>query len=100
MVYDVKCSKSLENSIKILKAKPIMWKTGHSLIKNKMIETNSKIGGEMSGHIFFADNYFGYDDGIYVGLRLIELLTKLNKSLFDFVKSIPKYTSHIYYNNI
>ncbi len=93
VVYDVKCSKSLEDTIKMLKAKPIMWKTGHSLIKNKMIETNSKIGGEMSGHIFFSDNYFGYDDGIYVGLRLIELLSKLNKSLFDCVESIPKYIS-------
>tara|TARA_B100000965_G_scaffold359365_1_gene339381 strand:- start:1682 stop:3061 length:1380 start_codon:yes stop_codon:yes gene_type:complete len=93
VIYDVKCSKSLEDTIKTLKAKPIMWKTGHSLIKNKMIETNSKIGGEMSGHIFFADNYFGYDDGIYVGLRLIELLITLNKSLHDCVESIPKYIS-------
>tara|TARA_B100000131_G_C17553718_1_gene383741 strand:- start:13 stop:498 length:486 start_codon:yes stop_codon:yes gene_type:complete len=70
-----------------------MWKTGHSLIKNKMIESKSKIGGEMSGHIFFADRYFGYDDGVYVGLRLIELLDKSNKKLSQLVDNIPKYIS-------
>jgi phosphomannomutase/phosphoglucomutase len=93
VVYDVKCSKALEDTIKSLNAKPIMWKTGHSLIKNKMIESKSKIGGEMSGHIFFADKYFGYDDGIYVGLRLIELLSNSNKKLSELVSKIPKYIS-------
>ena len=93
VVYDVKCSKSLEDTIIRLKGKPLMWKTGHSLIKNKMIESKSKIGGEMSGHIFFADKYFGYDDGIYVGLRLIEILSKTNKKLSEFVNVIPKYIS-------
>ena len=93
VVYDVKCSKSLEDTIKRLKGKPLMWKTGHSLIKNKMIETKSKIGGEMSGHIFFADKYYGYDDGIYVGLRLVDLLSKSNKKLSEYVEAIPKYIS-------
>ena len=93
VVYDVKCSKSVEDTILKIKGKPLMWKTGHSLIKNKMIESKSKIGGEMSGHIFFADRYFGYDDGIYVGLRLIELLSKSNKKLSEYVDCIPKYIS-------
>ena len=93
VVYDVKCSKSLEDTIIKLKGKPLMWKTGHSLIKNKMIETKSKIGGEMSGHIFFADKYFGYDDGIYVGLRLVQLLSKSKKKLSEYVDCIPKYIS-------
>ena len=93
VVYDVKCSKSVEDTIINNNGKSLMWKTGHSLIKNKMIETKSKIGGEMSGHIFFADRYFGYDDGIYVGLRLIELLSESNKKLSEFVENIPKYFS-------
>jgi phosphomannomutase/phosphoglucomutase len=93
VVYDVKCSKSLEDSIKKLKAKPIMWKTGHSLIKSKMIDSKSKIGGEMSGHIFFSDKYFGFDDGIYVGLRLLEILSRSSLSLSDMISVIPKYFS-------
>ena len=93
IVYDVKCSKSLEDVIDDLNAKPIMWKTGHSLIKNKMIESKSKIGGEMSGHIFFADKYFGFDDGIYVGLRLIDILSNNKVKLSDLLSEIPQYIS-------
>jgi len=93
VVYDVKCSKSLEDIIKRLGAEPIMWKTGHSLIKNKMIDSKSKIGGEMSGHIFFSDKYFGFDDGIYVGLRLLEILSKSSLSLSEMISIIPKYFS-------
>ena len=93
VVYDVKCSKSLEDVIELIGAKPIMWKTGHSLIKNKMIESKSKIGGEMSGHIFFSDRYFGFDDGIYVGLRLLEILSKSDLSLAEMIRDIPRYIS-------
>ena len=64
IVYDVKCSKALEDTIIKLGGNPVMWKTGHSLIKNKMIEENAKLGGEMSGHIFFADKYYGFDDAM------------------------------------
>ena len=70
-----------------------MYKTGHSLIKNKMIESNSKLGGEMSGHIFFSDRYYGYDDGIYVALRLIEILSKKEKKLSEYISEIPQYVS-------
>ena len=93
VVYDVKCSKSLEHMIRKYKGNPIMYKTGHSLIKNKMIESKSKLGGEMSGHIFFADRYYGYDDGMYVALRLIELLSRGNKRLSEYTSEIPKYVS-------
>ena len=93
VVYDVKCSKSLEDVINEIEAEPIMWKTGHSLIKDKMINSKSKIGGEMSGHLFFSDKYFGFDDGIYVGLRLLEILSNTNYCLSDIISSIPKYYS-------
>ena len=93
IVYDVKCSKALEDMINRYNGNPVMWKTGHSLIKNKMKEEKAKLGGEMSGHIFFADDYFGYDDAIYVGLRLIELLSNQNSTLSEIVSETPKYYS-------
>jgi len=93
IVYDVKCSKALEDMIKRHNGVPVMWKTGHSLIKNKMKEEKAKLGGEMSGHIFFADDYFGYDDAIYVGLRLIELLSDSDLKLSEMVSKTPKYHS-------
>ena len=93
VVYDVKCSKALEDTIVKSKGIPIMWKTGHSLIKNKMQEESAKLGGEMSGHLFFADNYFGYDDAIYVGLRLVELLASKKVKLSTLLDEIPVYHS-------
>ena len=93
VIFDVKCSQSLEDVISKLGGKPVMWKTGHSLIKNKMAENNCKIGGEMSGHIFFADDYFGYDDAIYVAGRLIQMLSNTEKTLSELKSVIPKYIS-------
>ena len=93
VVFDVKCSRALDYIIRKQMATPLMWKTGHSLIKNKMIETESKFGGEMSGHLFFSDRYFGYDDGIYTSLRLVELLSKSKLSFSELVSRIPKYYS-------
>lgn len=93
VIFDVKCSKALEDMILKYGGKPIMWNTGHSLIKNKMAESNCKIGGEMSGHIFFADDYFGYDDAIYVAGRLIQLLSNSRKKLSELKAVIPKYFS-------
>ncbi len=93
IIYDVKCSKALEDMIKKYKGEPIMWKTGHSLIKNKMAESDCKLGGEMSGHIFFADDYFGYDDAIYVAARLIQMLSKTDKTLSELKSVIPIYHS-------
>ena len=93
VIFDVKCSQALEDVIFKLGGKPVMWKTGHSLIKNKMAENNCKIGGEMSGHIFFADDYFGYDDAIYVAGRLIQMLSNTEKTLSELKSVIPKYIS-------
>ena len=93
VIFDVKCSQALIDVILRCKGEPIMWKTGHSLIKNKMAETNCKLGGEMSGHIFFADDYYGYDDAIYVAARLVELLSKSEKKLSELKSEVPVYIS-------
>ena len=93
IVYDVKCSSSLKEVILELGGHPIEYKTGHSLIKNRMKIEKSVFGGEMSGHIIFADKFYGYDDAIYVSLRLIEILSNSSKSLKDMVKLIPQYCS-------
>lgn len=74
IIGEVKCSQVMYEDIKINGGRPIMWKTGHSLIKKKMREERALLAGEMSGHIFFADRYFGYDDAVYATLRLLEIL--------------------------
>lgn len=89
-IAEVKCSQNLFNDIEKHGGKAIMWKTGHSLIKEKMKEEKAMLGGEMSGHIFFADRYFGYDDAIYASCRLIELLSKTDKKLSQLFDDVPK----------
>ena len=76
IVYDVKCSQALAPAIVAAGGKPLMFKTGHSLIKAKMKEVNSPLGGEMSGHIFFKERWFGFDDGTYAGARLLEIVSR------------------------
>ncbi|MFH1852726.1 MAG: phosphomannomutase/phosphoglucomutase [Candidatus Neomarinimicrobiota bacterium] len=93
ILFDVKCSQALEDMIIRYGGKPVMWKTGHSLIKQRMRELNCKFGGEMSGHIFFADDYFGYDDALYVAARLVQLISRGNKKLSELAAEIPKYYS-------
>jgi len=93
IVYDVKCSQALEDMILKYGGKPIMWKTGHSLIKAKMKELNVNFGGEMSGHIFFADDFFGFDDAVYVSLRLAQLLSRTHRTLSELTSEIPVYYS-------
>ena len=93
IVFDVKCSQALEDMIIRYGGTPVMWKTGHSLIKDKMRELNVSFAGEMSGHIFFADDYYGYDDAIYVSLRLAQLLSKTKKRLSQLTAEIPVYYS-------
>src|SRR3954471_1329239 len=66
-----------------------MWKTGHSLIKSKMKETGAALAGEMSGHLFFADRYFGFDDAVYAGARLVELLSRGGRTLDQVVDTLP-----------
>jgi phosphomannomutase/phosphoglucomutase len=89
-VAEVKCSQNLFNDIEKHGGKAIMWRTGHSLIKEKMRGEKAALGGEMSGHIFFADRYFGYDDAIYASCRLIELLSKTDRKLSQLLSDVPK----------
>ncbi len=74
VVYDVKCSTRLKKVIEKLGGKPVMWKTGHSFMKNKMTESGALLAGEMSGHIFFSDRWYGFDDALFAGARLLEIL--------------------------
>jgi phosphomannomutase / phosphoglucomutase len=89
-VAEVKCSQNLFDDIEKHGGKAIMWKTGHSLIEEKMRKEKAVLGGEMSGHIFFADRYFGYDDAIYASCRLVELLSKTSKRLSQLLDDVPK----------
>ncbi len=89
-VAEVKCSQNLFDDIAKHGGKATMWKTGHSLIKEKMKVEKAALGGEMSGHIFFADRYFGYDDAIYASCRLIELLSKTDQKLSQLLGDVPK----------
>ena len=76
ILYDVKCTRHLAPYIEKAGGKPLMYKTGHSLVKAKLKETGAPLGGEMSGHIFFKDRWYGFDDGLYAGARMLEILTK------------------------
>ena len=90
IISDVKASKFLFEEIKRLGGVPIMWKTGHSFIKKKMKEEGALLAGEMSGHIFFADRYYGFDDAIYSSARFVEYLSSLDKKLSEIVDALPK----------
>lgn len=90
ILYDVKCTRHLASWIKSHGGQPLMWKTGHSLVKAKLKETGSPLGGEMSGHVFFKDRWYGFDDGLYAGARLLEILSKvadMTKTLNDLPQS-------------
>jgi phosphomannomutase/phosphoglucomutase len=91
VIFEVKCSQALVEAIEDAGGVPVMWKTGHSLIKNKMKSEGALLAGEMSGHIFFKDRYYGYDDAIYAGLRLLEILSKHDGSLSSLLAGIRKY---------
>ncbi len=89
IIYDVKCTRHLAEMIKAWGGEPIMWKTGHSLIKSKLIETQAALAGEMSGHIFFKDQWYGFDDAIYAGARLLQILSMENKTSSALFREIP-----------
>lgn len=89
-VAEVKCSKALFDDVRQHGGNPIMWKVGHSLIKAKMREEGAALAGEMSGHMFFADRYFGYDDAIYAGARLLEMVSSSEMSLDQMLASLPR----------
>lgn len=89
IIADVKCSQVLFDHIKKLGGDPVMWKTGHSLIKSKMVELNAPLAGEMSGHIFFKHKYYGFDDAVYVALRLLNKVARTKGGLSALRKNLP-----------
>jgi phosphomannomutase / phosphoglucomutase len=89
IIAEVKCSQNLFDDIEKHGGVPVMWKAGHSLIKAKMKETNAALAGEMSGHIFFADRFYGFDDATYAGARVLEILSKTDKPLSALLADIP-----------
>ncbi|ODS42225.1 MAG: phosphomannomutase [Candidatus Altiarchaeales archaeon IMC4] len=93
IIFEVKCSHGLIEDIKAHGGTPIMYRTGHSFIKKKMKEEGAVLAGEMSGHFFFADNWFGFDDGIFASVRLAEILSSSSMTLSEIAATIPKYYS-------
>ncbi len=89
-ISEVKCSKTMYDDIEKHGGRAIMWRTGHSLIKAKMKEVNADLAGEMSGHMFFKDRYFGYDDAIYASCRLLEILSNSGKTIKELLEGVPK----------
>jgi phosphomannomutase/phosphoglucomutase len=89
IIYDVKCTSHLASVISECGGEPIMWKTGHSLIKAKLAETQALLAGEMSGHIFFRDRWYGFDDAIYAGARLLEILADSDEDMDALFDKIP-----------
>ncbi len=92
-IADVKCSRTLYDDVPRHGGRILMWKTGHSLIKQKMKEENALLAGEMSGHMFFADRYYGFDDAIYASARLVEILSTTGKRLSELLADVPKTVS-------
>jgi phosphomannomutase / phosphoglucomutase len=89
-ISEVKCSKTMYDDIEKHGGRAIMWKTGHSLIKKKMKEEKAELAGEMSGHMFFADRYFGFDDAIYASCRLLEIVANTGKKISELLSDVPK----------
>lgn len=90
IIAEVKCSQNLFDDIAAHGGNPIMWKAGHSIIKSKMKETHAALAGEMSGHIFFADKFYGFDDATYAGARVLEILSKTDKTLSELLSDLPE----------
>jgi phosphomannomutase / phosphoglucomutase len=89
IIGDIKCSQALFDDIKAHGGNAIMWKSGHAITKSKMQEEGALLAGELSGHIFFKDRYFGYDDAIYAGARLLEILSRTPEGLMSLIKDLP-----------
>jgi len=90
IIGEVKCSRLLYEDIQAHGGNAVMWKAGHSLIKAKMKELDAELAGEMSGHMFFKDRFFGYDDALYAACRLVEILSKTDKSLSELLADLPE----------
>jgi phosphomannomutase/phosphoglucomutase len=89
IISEVKCSQTMYDDIAHKGGRPIMWRTGHSLIKKKMKEEHALLAGEMSGHMFFADRFFGYDDAVYASLRLLEIVASADRPLHELLADVP-----------
>ncbi|GAA5525890.1 phosphoglucosamine mutase [Microbulbifer aestuariivivens] len=90
VVFDVKCSRALGELVKQYGGRPLMWKTGHAPMKSKMLETGAILGGELSGHIFIKDRWFGFDDGMYAAARILEIMALREQSLDALLDSLPQ----------
>ena len=93
IIFDVKCSQALPLAIEKAGGKPVMWKTGHSLIKDKMRETGAPIAGEMSGHMFFSEGFYGHDDALYAATRLLRILAARKRRIKEALHDVPNYVS-------
>lgn len=93
VIFDVKCSRSLEEEIKKAGGRPLMWKTGHSLIEDKMHREHAPLAGELSGHLYFADEYYGYDDAVYASLRLLRIMDGAEEKLSGLLRGVREYYS-------
>ena len=93
IIFDVKCSQALPDAVRAAGGTPIMWRTGHSLIKEKMKETGAPIAGEMSGHMFFKEGFYGHDDALYGAARLLRIIADSGHSLTELLSDVPKYVS-------
>lgn len=93
IIFDVKVSEALPEDIKAHGGVPIMWKTGHSYIKSKLAEEKAAMAGEMSGHIFFVDDFYGFDDGLFAALKVLEYLSTQDKPLSEIIAQTPYYVS-------
>jgi phosphomannomutase/phosphoglucomutase len=93
IIFDVKCSQALSDAIAGAGGTPVMWKTGHSLIKEKMKELHAPLAGEMSGHMFFAEGFYGHDDALYAAARLLRIVADSGKSVRELLADIPRYVS-------
>ena len=93
IIFDVKCSQALPDAVTRAGGTPVMWKTGHSLIKDKMKELHAPIAGEMSGHMFFAEGFYGHDDALYGAARLLRIIAEDGRSLSGMLADVPKFVS-------
>jgi phosphomannomutase/phosphoglucomutase len=93
IIFDVKCSQALPDAITKAGGKPVMWKTGHSLIKDKMKELNAPVAGEMSGHMFFAEGFYGHDDALYGAARLLRIVADSGKTVRQLLADVPDFVS-------
>lgn len=93
IIFDVKCSQALPEAIEKAGGKPVMWKTGHSLIEEKMHELHAPIAGEMSGHMFFSEGFYGFDDALYGAARLIRIVAESGKSVRELLADVPRFVS-------